>query len=169
VPVAYRRVLGRCGATLMGDRVTGVRVTPISGSFEVRGGAGARVRIVAAGPGSSGGADVSAGGGGGGAGARLLVTNSADVDVVAVGAVVSAVGSSAGVPPGGRNTSSTADMTRATDAATAATRTVSARVLRYQGGGAGSKYQVSALNASNPLWVGSTSVVSTSAHTSSGW
>jgi hypothetical protein len=25
---------GRCGATLIGDRVTGVRVTPISGFFD---------------------------------------------------------------------------------------------------------------------------------------
>jgi hypothetical protein len=42
--LGQRGLLGRCGATLIGERVTGVRVTPISGGFvAVRGGVLCRV------------------------------------------------------------------------------------------------------------------------------
>ena len=144
----------------MGDRVTGVRVTPISGLLADRG-AGLRGRYVSAGPGSTGGADVAGGGGGGGgAGGRLLVASSVDTGVV--GAVVGAVSVTdvvASSTPPGLNTSRTAATTRAAAAVAAAINAISACFPRYHGAGAGSKYQVSESNASNaPSRTGSAAV-----------
>lgn len=127
----------------MGDRVTGVRVTPISGGRVLRGG-GFCGRTVCAGPGSMGSADVSGGGGGG---TSLLVVRSVDTAVVVDGASVGVVVSTSGA--GLRTINRTADTTSAAAAVPAAIHTASTCLPRYQGAGAGSKYQVSASKASN--------------------
>jgi hypothetical protein len=132
----------------MGERVTGVRVTPISGGFVLRGG-GRCGRTVCAGAGSTGSAEV----GGGGGGTALLVARSVDTAVVVEGtAVVVVIGSSA--TPGLRTINNTAETTSAAAAAPAAIQTINTCLRRYQGAGAGSKYQVSASKASNvpELW-----------------
>ena len=129
----------------MGDRVTGVRVTPISGGLVLRGG-GFR-RTVSAGPGSMRSADVSGGGGGG---AALVVARSVVTAVVVDGSTGVVVSSS---EPGLRTNNSTAATTSAAAAAPTAIHPVNACLRRYQGAGAGSKYQVSASKASNvPVW-----------------
>ena len=139
----------------MGERVTGVRVTPISGGRVDRGG-GPCGRAVSAGRGAMGCAEVSAGGGGGGGGAGgRLVPGSVD-DAVVAGAVGSADVGVSSVVPGLRRMRRTAATTSAAAAAVAASHTVNAFLRRYHGGGSGSKYQVSASNASNaPLRAGS--------------
>lgn len=124
----------------MGLRVTGVRVTPISGFFVGRG----STRCPP--PDGTGADDGGGGGGGGGGGNGLRVVVTAALGVVVDGVVdVSCIGTS-GAPS---NVSSTTETTRATTAAvTAAMATIAERV-RYQGGGGGLKCHVVALNASN--------------------
>jgi len=135
---------GRRGATLIGDRVTGVRVTPISGSLVVL---GARGRFVCTGGGATGAADVSGGGGGGGGGASGLVARSLEATVVGAAGVMGVESSTAVLGP--RITRRTADTTSAAAAAPAAMSAVIAGLVRYHGGGAGAKYQESGSNASN--------------------
>ena len=123
----------------MGERVTGVRVTPISGCLGDRVD-GLRGRYVSAGPESTGAADVAGGGGaggggGGGAGGRLLVASSVDTAVVGAVSVTDVVASS--TLPGLRNTSRTAATTRAAAAAAAAINAIRACFPRYHGAGAG--------------------------------
>ena len=169
--VCQRAGPGRCGATLMGDRVTGVRVTPISGCLVDRGD-GLRGRSVSAGSGPGGAADGgggggAGGGGGGGAGGRLLVASSVDTAVVGAVSVTDVVASS--TLPGLRNTSRTAATTRAAAAAAAAINAIRACFPRYHGAGAGSKYQLFESNALNaPSGTGSGSVQKPSAASSQG-
>jgi hypothetical protein len=145
-----------CGATLIGDLVTGVRVTPISGCFVGLGAtlglvySGARSTVDAAVSGGGGGA---AGGGGGGdsVGDPTVAGGPAGAPAGAVGvgdAVCVAGAGRAGVLPGPRKTSSTLETTIAITAAAAATSAVAAAVDRYHGVGAGTKFHVLALNAS---------------------
>src|SRR5687767_8192627 len=102
----------------MGDRVTGVRVTPISGGRVLRG-RGFCGRTVCAGGGSMGSADVAGGGGG----TSLLAVRSVDTAVVVDGASVGAVVSTSG--PGLRTINRTAETTSAAAAAPAAIHTAS--------------------------------------------
>jgi hypothetical protein len=148
-----------CGATLIGDLVTGVRVTPISGCLV---GLGATLGLVYSGARSTVGATVSGGGGGaadggGGGGGGDSVGDTAVAGApagavagaVAVGDAVCVAGAGrAGVLPGPRKTSSTPETTIAITAAAAATSAVAAAVDRYHGIGAGTKFHVLALNAS---------------------
>ena len=129
----------------MGGRVTGVRVTPISGCLVDRGD-GLRGRIVSAGSGPGGAADGGGGGGGGGDG-RLLVASSVDTAVVGAVSVTDVVASSTSA--GLRNTSRTAATTRAAAAVNAAIDAIRACFPRYHGAGGGSKYQEFESNASN--------------------
>jgi hypothetical protein len=131
----------------MGERVTGVRVTPISGALVARG-AGLCGRIVCAVRGSTGAAEVMVGGAGGGA-ARLLVVGAVADSVVAVVGDGSTGVAGSSAPPGLPMINRTAQMTSAAAAAATTINTVSDCLRRYQGGGSGSKYQVSASNASN--------------------
>ena len=162
----------------MGERVTGVRVTPISGCLGDRVD-GLRGRYVSAGPGSTGAggggaADGGGGGGGGGggdggdgAGGRLLVASSVDTAVVGAVSVTDVVASC--TLPGLRNTSRTAATTRAAAAAAAAINAIRACFPRYHGAGAGSKYQLFESNALNaPSGTGSASVQKPSAASSQG-
>ncbi len=117
--ICQRNPVRGSGATLMGERVTGVRVTPISGALVDRG-AGFGGRIVSAGRGSMGSADLSVGAGGDDS---LLVVGSVDTAVVVVdstGVVVSSV------PPGLPTINSTAEITSAAAAAPTAIMTASA-------------------------------------------
>jgi hypothetical protein len=131
----------------MGERVTGVRVTPISGGFVLRGGRCGWT--VCAGVGSTGVADVSGGRGG----TALLVARSVDTAVVVEGTAGVVVVVSSAVP-GLRTINKTAETTSAAAAAPTAIHTVNTCLRRYQGAGAGSKYQVSASKASKvpELW-----------------
>lgn len=89
-------------------------------------------------------ADVSGAGGGG---TTLLVVRSVDTAVVVDGASVGVVVSTSG--PGLRTINRTAETTSAAAAAPTAIHTANVCLRRYQGSGAGSKYQVSASKASN--------------------
>ncbi|ORB23712.1 hypothetical protein BST36_12050 [Mycolicibacterium moriokaense] len=155
----------------MGERVTGVRVTPISGSFVVRVD-GVCGRRVCAGGGAIGSADSSGGGGGGGGGSdgdgdgRRLVAGS--VDAADVGAVESTDVVSSSALTGARTINTTAETTSAAAAVPAATQAISACLRRYHGGGAGSKYQVLESNASKaPLRTGGAAPLSSGASGSS--
>src|SRR6478752_950961 len=137
-----------CGATLIGSRVTGVRVTPISGCFVGR---GRTVGLTTAGAsfttdGSGGGG----GGGGGGSGGDCLTV--AVANGVVVGGVLSeGVGSSAPGEP--RNTNSTTETTIADSATALAIVRVRACEDRCQvvtAIGVKSSSQVFSSNASNP-------------------
>ncbi|OBG80824.1 hypothetical protein A5699_10130 [Mycobacterium sp. E802] len=119
-----------CGATLIGDRVTGVRVTPISG-FLV--GVGRWVgRYTGACWVSSGGGGGGAGGAGGtptrsdGEGAGLVVDGEGDV-----------VGDGVSLGAESLSSNSTPEITMAAAARPVAISASVARRVRYQGTGAG--------------------------------
>ena len=122
------------GATLIGARVTGVRVTPTSG-FSVGSGAG-RVHC---GWVSAGAESVSSGGGGGGGGGALIGVGSALLGagwapVDGCGATdVDSAGPVAGVPGLLGHTSRTSGTATAADAA--AIIAIVACLVRYHGGG----------------------------------
>ena len=119
------------GRTLIGERVTGVRVTPISGPFE---------------PGADDGSET---GGGGGDSEDALVVAAGDVEgtvrladgLGAMGEgedeVDGAAGSTSPGPSESRETSSTAATTMATTARPMAPRANIAGPVRYHGAGAG--------------------------------
>jgi hypothetical protein len=130
-----------CGATLIGDRVTSI-CGPFFGSERV----GDRY---AGACGASCSAEAGGGGGGGAGGGR----GAALVESAVVGVVVGDVDvATVGLPPLSEdvwNSSRTADTTSAAAANAAALSMVTACRLRYHGVGAGLKFQVLALNASN--------------------
>jgi hypothetical protein len=134
---------GFWGLTLIGERVTLISGFLLGlGCWRTM--SGARW-ISDAGAGAGGGGGGSGGGGGGGSGTALVVDGIVEVVGIAEVSVLGA-GSASEVP---RKASSTIDTTNATTAIDTALTTTAAGPVRYHGAGAGLKFQVLALNASN--------------------